>query len=159
MPLLDQLKMDLILLSITWKMLSASNMGVFFMDQFLILQDPIWPIKLDFRKDQRILLKKYLTTFNPFSSFCTENLLWKSPNLKISRILTTHNTKLTGFFIGVHRSPPEFTGVFIKNSPDTGVSGFLTGVAIRWLDFHRSVLRCANFPPECTPAGSLREEV
>ena len=66
--------MGLILLSITWKMLSASNMGVFFMDQFLILQDPIWPIKLDFRKDQRILLKKYLTTFNPFSSFSTAKL-------------------------------------------------------------------------------------
>ena len=138
---MDQLKMGLILLSITWKMLSASNMGVFFMDQFLILQDPIWPIKLDFRKDQRILLKKYLTTFNPFSSFCTENLLWKSPNLKISRILTTLNTKLTVFF---HWSSPESTGVH------RGFHQKFTGHrSVRFFD--RSSNPVTGFSPECAP--------
>ena len=47
----------------------------FFMDQVLILQDPIWPIKLDFRKDKRILINKYFMTFKPFSSFCTEKMV------------------------------------------------------------------------------------
>ena len=72
---MDQLKIALILLSITWKMLSASKLGVLLMDQVLILRDQIWTIKLDFRKDQRILINKYLMTFKPFSSFCTDKLV------------------------------------------------------------------------------------
>ena len=56
-------------------MLSASKLGVLLMDQVLILRDQIWTIKLDFREDQRILINKYLMTFNPFSNFCTEKLV------------------------------------------------------------------------------------
>ena len=86
--------MVLILLSITWKMLSASNFGVFFMDQVLILQDPIWPIKLDFRKDQRILINKYLTTFKPFSSFCTAKLVAILAIFMFSCFVCTHSWNL-----------------------------------------------------------------
>ena len=86
--LLDQLKFALILLLRTWKMLSASRFGVFLMDQVLILWDPIWTIKLDCRKDQRILIKKYLMAFKPFSTHSTEILDSRSSNLKISRICT-----------------------------------------------------------------------
>ena len=48
---------------------------IILMDQVLILRDLIWTIKLDFRKDQRIFISKYLMTFKPFSSFCTDKLV------------------------------------------------------------------------------------
>jgi len=82
MPKLDPLKMVPILKPITSKMLSASKFGPFLMDQVLALRDPIWIIELHFRKDQRILIKKCIMTFKPFSSFHTENLVAILPIFK-----------------------------------------------------------------------------
>jgi len=88
---LDPLKMVPILEPITSKMLSASKFGPFLLDQVLALRDQFWTIELDLRKDQRILIKKYLMTFKPFSRFHTENLVAILPIFKFSSFVCTNS--------------------------------------------------------------------
>ena len=67
--------MVLILLSITWKNVSGFKFGGIFYGSSFDTSGPNLTTKLDFRKDQRILINKYLMTFKPFSSFCTEKMV------------------------------------------------------------------------------------
>ena len=93
---LDPLKVPPILKPITFLKLSTTKSEQFLIGPKVTPRNQIWTIKLDFRKDQRILINNYLMTFKLFSTLSTEILDSKSSNLKISRICTykTWNRKI-----------------------------------------------------------------
>ena len=65
----DPLKMLQFLKPITFFNLSTTKSDQFFIDLILTFKNRIWTIKSDFRKDQIILINKYLMSFKSFSRF------------------------------------------------------------------------------------------